>query len=136
MGIRCAYHVTPLYPHKLALTSPTGGGSSVGIVRSRTKATEFSLVYRVNVLVSIYIHSAEQFTGKAINHSLCLFVFLRRICCRGLPQFRNSLPGTKTGRIGCPKTSIKKTTNRRLVKTQDREDINYIRAKALSIAKP
>jgi len=27
----------------LALTSPTGGGRSVGIVRSRTKATEFCL---------------------------------------------------------------------------------------------
>jgi len=37
--------VTPLYPQKLALTSPTGGGRSVGIVRARTKATEFSLVY-------------------------------------------------------------------------------------------
>jgi hypothetical protein len=37
--------VTPIYPQKLALTSPTGGGRSVGIVRSRTKATEFSLVY-------------------------------------------------------------------------------------------
>jgi hypothetical protein len=36
--------VTPLYPQKLALTSPTGGGRSVGIVRSRTKAMEFSLV--------------------------------------------------------------------------------------------
>jgi hypothetical protein len=33
-----------LYPQKLALTSPTSGGRSVGIVRSRTKATEFSLV--------------------------------------------------------------------------------------------
>jgi len=32
--------VTPLYPQKLVLTSPTGGGRSVGIVRSRTKATE------------------------------------------------------------------------------------------------
>jgi len=32
--------VTPLYPQKLALTSPTGGGCSVGIVRSRTKVTE------------------------------------------------------------------------------------------------
>ena len=42
MGIRCADHVTPLYPQKLALTSPTGGGRSVGIVRSRTKVTEFS----------------------------------------------------------------------------------------------
>jgi len=36
--------VTSLYPQKLALTSPTGGGRSVGIVRVRTKATEFSLV--------------------------------------------------------------------------------------------
>ena len=46
MGIRCADHVTPLYPQKLALTSPTGGGRSVGIVRSRTKATEFSFSFR------------------------------------------------------------------------------------------
>jgi hypothetical protein len=44
MGIRCADHVTPIYPQKLALTSPTGGGRSVGIVHSRTKATEFSSV--------------------------------------------------------------------------------------------
>ena len=41
VGIRCADHVTPLYLQKLALTSPTGSGRSVGIVRSRTKATEF-----------------------------------------------------------------------------------------------
>ena len=43
MGIRCADHVTPLYPQKLALTSPTGGGRSVGIVRLRTKATEYEV---------------------------------------------------------------------------------------------
>jgi hypothetical protein len=30
------------YPRKLALTSPTSGGLSVGIVRSRTQTTEFS----------------------------------------------------------------------------------------------
>jgi len=41
VGTRCADHVTPLYPQKLALTSPTDGGRSVGIVRVRTKATEF-----------------------------------------------------------------------------------------------
>jgi len=41
VGTRCADHVTPLYPQKLVLTSPTGGGRSVGIVRVRTKATEF-----------------------------------------------------------------------------------------------
>jgi hypothetical protein len=33
-----------LYPQKLALTSPTSGGLSVGIVRSRTQATDISLV--------------------------------------------------------------------------------------------
>jgi hypothetical protein len=37
-------HVTPLYPQQLALTSPTGGGRSVGKVRSRTEATEFCLL--------------------------------------------------------------------------------------------
>jgi hypothetical protein len=37
--------VTPLYPQKLAVTSPTGGGRSVGIVRSRTKATEFVCLF-------------------------------------------------------------------------------------------
>jgi hypothetical protein len=31
-----------LYPQNLAITSPTSGSRSVGIVRSRTKATEFS----------------------------------------------------------------------------------------------
>jgi hypothetical protein len=34
-----------LYPQKLALTSPTSGGRSVGIVLSRTQATKFSLVF-------------------------------------------------------------------------------------------
>jgi len=42
VGTRCSDHVTPLYPQNFALTSPTGGGRSVGIVRVRTKATEFS----------------------------------------------------------------------------------------------
>ena len=57
MGIRCADHVTPLYPQKLALTSPTGGGRSVGIVRSRTKATEFSLVY-------VLIFTADRYNNR------------------------------------------------------------------------
>jgi hypothetical protein len=33
-----------LYPQKFALTSPTSGGRSVGIVRSRTLAMEFLFV--------------------------------------------------------------------------------------------
>jgi hypothetical protein len=36
--MRFTDHATSLYPQKLALTSPTSGGRSVGIVRSRTKA--------------------------------------------------------------------------------------------------
>jgi hypothetical protein len=41
VGIRHAEYATRLYQQKLALTSPTSGGRSVGVVRSRTKATEF-----------------------------------------------------------------------------------------------
>jgi len=33
----------------LALTSPTGGGRSVGIVRSRTKATELLLLLYIYI---------------------------------------------------------------------------------------
>jgi hypothetical protein len=58
VGIRCADHVTPLYPQKLALTSPTSGGRSVGIVRSRAKDTEFSLglnLYIVSVSGKLYM---------------------------------------------------------------------------------
>jgi hypothetical protein len=38
VGIRRANHAKPLYPQKLALTSPTRGG------RSRTKATELVML--------------------------------------------------------------------------------------------
>jgi hypothetical protein len=34
-----------LYAQKLALTSPTIGGRSVGVVRSRTQTTEFVFIY-------------------------------------------------------------------------------------------
>jgi hypothetical protein len=34
-----------LYPQKLALISPTSGNHSVGIVRSRTKATELLVIF-------------------------------------------------------------------------------------------
>jgi hypothetical protein len=37
-----ADYATPFYPQKLTLTSPTIGGRSIGIVRSRTQATELS----------------------------------------------------------------------------------------------
>jgi hypothetical protein len=45
LGIRYADHLAPTNPKKLALTSPTSGARSVGIVRSRTQATEFSFLF-------------------------------------------------------------------------------------------
>jgi hypothetical protein len=46
LGIRHADHVALSLRKKLALTSPTSGCRSVGIVRSRTEATEF-FIYTV-----------------------------------------------------------------------------------------
>jgi hypothetical protein len=43
-GFRHADHV--VYPQKLAITSPTSGGRSVGIVRSLTQIMEFFFFYR------------------------------------------------------------------------------------------
>jgi len=59
VGIRCADHVTPHYPQKLALTSLTGDGRSVGIVRVRTKATVF--VCFVTSPQTTGIHTAHTF---------------------------------------------------------------------------
>jgi hypothetical protein len=42
-----------LYQQKLALTSPTGGGRWVGIVRLRTKATEFVVVIIIIIIIII-----------------------------------------------------------------------------------
>jgi hypothetical protein len=50
VGTCCAAHTTSLYPQKLALTSPTSGDSSFGIVRLQTKATEFALLFEVLIL--------------------------------------------------------------------------------------
>jgi hypothetical protein len=41
VGVRCADHVAPSIRKKLEITSPTSGGRSVGIVRSRTQTMEF-----------------------------------------------------------------------------------------------
>jgi hypothetical protein len=46
VGICCVDHRTPLSAN-LTLISQTSGGRSVGIVRLRTKATEFSFVLKL-----------------------------------------------------------------------------------------
>jgi hypothetical protein len=49
-----------IYPHKLTLTSPTTGGRSVGVVRSRTQTTEF--LYIIKKI--IYFASCPIVTGQ------------------------------------------------------------------------
>jgi hypothetical protein len=60
-GILHADHVTPSNPEKLALTSPTSGSRSVGIVRSLTEATEFVS------FVCIYIQYIYIFEGSKLR---------------------------------------------------------------------
>jgi hypothetical protein len=66
VGIRHADHVAPSIRKKLALTSLTSGGPSVGIVRLRTEAMEFFLegvvccvdrFYRSNLLVCVSVYA-------------------------------------------------------------------------------
>jgi hypothetical protein len=62
--IRCADHATPLYRQTLALTSPIGG-RSVGAVRLRTNATEFSSLVLVLVThTSDYKNKLTERGGK------------------------------------------------------------------------
>jgi hypothetical protein len=52
VGIRHADHVAPFIRKKLAITSPTSVGLSIGIVLSRTQAMEF---FRVTLLLSFFV---------------------------------------------------------------------------------
>ena len=79
MGNRCANHVTPLYPQKLALTSPTGGGRSVGMVRSRTKATEFSFSFSVFHTKHTLNYKIDVVQLELKSKHLCA-----HICCVGM----------------------------------------------------
>ena len=73
VGARCADHVTPLYPQKLALISPTGGGRSVGIVRSRTKATEFSFSLCILIVMCVL------FCVFSFTVSFCVLYVCKRV---------------------------------------------------------
>ena len=105
MGNRYADHVTPLYPQKLALTSPTGGGRSVGIVRSRTEATELvflvsMLYYVVQPLEFLFLCSTKGTGCVDFNSTIGLSLIYRANISRGqlffMPQLLNkSLPALR-----------------------------------------
>jgi hypothetical protein len=57
VGICHADHATPSISKKLALTSSTNGGRSVGIVRSRTQATEFDFYPKMKCFQVYRIYS-------------------------------------------------------------------------------
>jgi hypothetical protein len=63
-----------LYPQKLALTSPTSGGRSVGIVRSRTHATEFSFFLTFSWInwVKRFKHSVRRVSDLAVSNQSAL----------------------------------------------------------------
>jgi hypothetical protein len=60
-----------LYPQKLTLTSPTSGGCSAGIVRSRTQATEFSC----NSLCLLHL------LGHAVAYLVEDYASTRKVVC-------------------------------------------------------
>jgi hypothetical protein len=68
-----------LYPQKLTLTSPTSGGRSVGIVRSRTQTTEFLINMYNCIFVKLYqLHSAVSYT---ISRLLILGIVKVKFLC-------------------------------------------------------
>jgi hypothetical protein len=100
LGIRHAGSVAPSNPQTLALTSPTSGGRSIGIVHSRPQATEFvvcklfcrstfcktrymkSLKYQLyvhcTISTSVIKHSSLNITTK-LSSVLCALKFIALI---------------------------------------------------------
>jgi hypothetical protein len=87
VGIRCADHATPLDPQKLALTLPTSGGRSVGIVCSETQATEFQSLEKYFGVVNRvrhdhFIPNASQLSyhsTRYMHSTLTLIILLRAV---------------------------------------------------------
>jgi hypothetical protein len=65
----------PLYPRKLALTAPTGGGCSAGMVRLRTRAAEF-ILYR--------LFTGSVWTSFVIQHQLTVNEITIELTCMDL----------------------------------------------------
>jgi hypothetical protein len=68
----CIYIRGTLYPQKLAITSPTSGGRSVGMVRSRTQTMEFYIYIYICVWVCVCV---------------CFFVY---VCARARKHLKTS----------------------------------------------
>jgi hypothetical protein len=92
VGIRRADHETPSIhknwqPQKLAITSPTSGGCSVGTVRSRAKATQFTSTWQ-NIAVHNAAHSSANRTsilmqqGKGLAGRNVLFNLATKCFCQ------------------------------------------------------
>jgi hypothetical protein len=85
-------HATPLYPQKLALTSPTSGGRSVGIFRSRTRATELSLVFSLQGQIYLDLTIRLSCNTKMILvFTLTPIMSLLNIICIPLPSLHLSI---------------------------------------------
>jgi hypothetical protein len=66
-GDPLCWPLNTLYPQKLALSPPTSGGHWVGIVRSRTKATELCFLF-CSLFVSNGLAMCRCFIRKAVPH--------------------------------------------------------------------
>jgi hypothetical protein len=81
-----------LYPQKLALTSPTSGGRSVGVVRSWTQATEFSLVLEtfIELCLSTCDSVGFQFVARTflpnLSAHVCLATWHRSVTVRAVAE--------------------------------------------------
>jgi hypothetical protein len=83
--------VTPSIRKKLALTSPTSGGRSVGIVRLRTKSTEFSLEVSLEIPASqcchvfseVHMNSYNQYQSNGDSAFDDIFLVFS-LCCDSL----------------------------------------------------
>jgi hypothetical protein len=56
-----------LYPQKLAITSPTSGGRSVGIVRSRTQTMEFSYLHLYPYVTCVFLYKLVSYLNRLLE---------------------------------------------------------------------
>jgi hypothetical protein len=78
-GICCADHATPSIRKKLALTSPTSGGRSVGIVRLRTEGHGVILLFVIYEKIYFGSVAQQRIERKENRHycvNICFYSFL------------------------------------------------------------